>query len=93
MERGAHSFDQHISALDREEPFSKRINRQPLQPGEWHFLKEVERLAKFDPVLKEHVRLITSGDNFTTYLGKTIQNDLIGCIGGVLGNIVTEISK
>lgn len=62
--------------------------------GNGNFLKEVELLAKFDLVLKQHVRHITRSDNFTTYLGETFQNDLIGCIGGeILSNIVTEINK
>lgn len=42
-----------------------------------NFLKEVELLVKFDPVLEERVRRIDSGGNNFTYLGKIIQNELI----------------
>lgn len=59
-----------------------------------NFLKEVELLAKFDPVLKEHVRRIDSGANHTTYLGKTIQNELIACISDtILRTIVVQIKE
>lgn len=57
-----------------------------------NFLKEVELLAKFDPVLRDHVRLIESGAEHITYLGKTIQNELIACISDkILGTIVSDI--
>jgi hypothetical protein len=42
-----------------------------------NFLKEVDLLVKFDPVLEECVRRIDSGGNHFTYLGKIIQNELI----------------
>uniref|UniRef100_A0A8C1J990 TTF-type domain-containing protein n=1 Tax=Cyprinus carpio TaxID=7962 RepID=A0A8C1J990_CYPCA len=59
-----------------------------------NFLKEVELLAKFDPVLKEHVRRIDSGANHTTYLGKTVQNELIACISDtILRTIVVQIKE
>jgi len=59
-----------------------------------NFLKEVELLAKFDTVLKEHVRRIDSGANHTTYLGKTIQNELIACISDtILRTIVVQIKE
>lgn len=57
-----------------------------------NFLKEVELLAKFDPVLRDHVRRIESGAEHITYLGKTIQNELIACISDkILGTMVSEI--
>lgn len=51
-------------------------------PNNGNFLKEVELLAKYDPVLNDHVRRISSAENHTTYLGKIIQNELIACING-----------
>ncbi|XP_057214502.1 zinc finger MYM-type protein 1-like isoform X2 [Triplophysa rosa] len=53
-------------------------------PNNGNFLKEVELMAKFDPVLREHIRLADKQGNHTTYLGKTIQNELISCIGDQL---------
>lgn len=59
-----------------------------------NFLKEVELMAKFDPVLKEHTRRIDSGAEHITYLGKTIQNELIGCISDkILEKMVAEIKE
>ena len=59
-----------------------------------NFLKEVELIAKFDPVLKEHIRHIDSGGNYITYLGKTIQNELISCISDtILAAMVGEIKE
>ena len=47
----------------------------------WHsqnnsiFLKEVELLAKFDPVMRQHISKVESRMNpHATYLGKTTQN-------------------
>lgn len=59
-----------------------------------NFLTEVELLAKFYPVLKEHVRRIDSGANHTTYLGKTIQNELIACMSDtILHTILVSIKE
>uniref|UniRef100_A0A146PQ99 Transposase-like protein n=1 Tax=Fundulus heteroclitus TaxID=8078 RepID=A0A146PQ99_FUNHE len=45
-----------------------------------NFLKEVELLAKFYPVFRDHVRHINSGAEHITYLSKTIQNELIAYV-------------
>lgn len=39
------------------------------QANNGNFLKEVELIAKFDPVLKDHIRQIDSGMQHNTYLG------------------------
>uniref|UniRef100_A0A8C8A234 TTF-type domain-containing protein n=1 Tax=Oryzias sinensis TaxID=183150 RepID=A0A8C8A234_9TELE len=63
-------------------------------PSNGNFLKEVELLARFDPVLQDHVRRITDGDNHTTYLGKNIQNQLIDVISQkICSAIVSEIRE
>jgi len=63
-------------------------------PNNGNFLKEVELLAKYDPVLNAHVRRISSGENHTIYLGKIIQNELIACISGkILSTMVAEIKQ
>ncbi|KAG1973804.1 zinc finger MYM-type protein 1-like isoform X2 [Pimephales promelas] len=57
-----------------------------------NFLKEVELMAKFDPVLKDHIRRIDSGMQHNTYLGKTIQNELIECVSDkIMEVMVAEI--
>ncbi len=50
-------------------------------------------MAKFDPVLKQHLDKVQSGaGNMTTYLGKTIQNELISAISGkIMDAIVSDI--
>ncbi|XP_065659022.1 uncharacterized protein LOC136083546 [Hydra vulgaris] len=41
------------------------------------FLKIVELLSKFDPVMKEHIRRIKNKEIYSHYLGKNIQNEII----------------
>lgn len=49
-------------------------------------------MAQFDPVLKDHVAKVERGANHTTYLGETIQNELIDCINKrIVETIVSEI--
>lgn len=50
------------------------------QPGNGNFLKEVELMAKFDSVLKQHIDLVVSGVSHISYLGKDIQNELPECV-------------
>ena len=62
------------------------------QANNGNFLKEVELIAKFDPVLRDHVRRIDSGAEHITYLGKTIQNELITCVSDkIVETMVSEI--
>jgi len=64
------------------------------QPNNGNFLKEVELMAKFDPVLKQHVAEVERGASHTSYLGKMIQNELIDCIGGkIVEHMVDEIKQ
>uniref|UniRef100_A0A672Y3A4 TTF-type domain-containing protein n=1 Tax=Sphaeramia orbicularis TaxID=375764 RepID=A0A672Y3A4_9TELE len=64
------------------------------QPNNGNFLKEVELMAQFDPVMKEHVAKVVSGDIHISYLGKNIQNELIDCIGGkIVESMVAEIKQ
>uniref|UniRef100_UPI00358EB2DD zinc finger MYM-type protein 1-like n=1 Tax=Myxine glutinosa TaxID=7769 RepID=UPI00358EB2DD len=57
------------------------------------FLKEVELLARFDPVMRQHVSQVESGMNsHATNSGKTIQNELITCISDkMMERMVAEI--
>jgi hypothetical protein len=46
-----------------------------------NFLKAIQLLAEFDPIMEEHVRRILSNEEKTaTYLGKNIQNEIIGLL-------------
>lgn len=58
-----------------------------------NFLMQVELMAKFDPVMMQHVhRVENDADNHTHYLGSKIQNELIDCISTrILEQIVEEI--
>ncbi|XP_076030856.1 uncharacterized protein LOC143019040 [Oratosquilla oratoria] len=64
------------------------------QPNNRNFLKEVELMAQFDPVLKEHIAKVQGGASHTSYLGNITQNELIDCISErVLECMVTEIRQ
>ncbi|XP_065677373.1 zinc finger MYM-type protein 1 [Hydra vulgaris] len=58
-----------------------------------NFLKFVEYLALFDPLMNEHVRKIKNQENKTAhYLGKEIQNELIQILANAIkDNILTRV--
>lgn len=59
-----------------------------------NFLGLVELFAKFEPVLKEHVRRIKSAEIADHYLGKSMQNEFIQIISNeVLQTIVRKIKR
>lgn len=59
-----------------------------------NFLGLVELFAKFEPVLKEHIRRIKDNEVADHYLGKTIQNEFIQLISNeVCQIIVSKIKK
>ncbi|XP_042387979.1 uncharacterized protein LOC121980078 [Zingiber officinale] len=46
------------------------------------FLQMVEMIAKFDPIMNEHLWRIKDHETYTTYLGSRIQNELIQMLAG-----------
>uniref|UniRef100_A0A8C5PM21 TTF-type domain-containing protein n=1 Tax=Leptobrachium leishanense TaxID=445787 RepID=A0A8C5PM21_9ANUR len=51
-------------------------------PNNGNFLKIVELMAEFEPVLMEHLRRVTSKETHVHYLGKTVQNEIIQLLAG-----------
>lgn len=63
-------------------------------PSNGHFLKEVELMAQFDPVMKEHLNRVQKGtsSHTTSYLGHQIQNELIDLLSSkVISIMVSDI--
>ncbi|XP_070409722.1 zinc finger MYM-type protein 1-like [Nothobranchius furzeri] len=60
-----------------------------------NFLKEVELMASFDPIMKEHINRIQRGtSSHTSYLGHQIQNELIELLSNkIISTIVSEITQ
>ncbi|XP_063788817.1 uncharacterized protein LOC134944173 [Pseudophryne corroboree] len=52
--------------------------------GNGNFLKFIEYLALFDPVMDEHIRKIRDKETYVHYLGKDIQNELIQLLSNTI---------
>uniref|UniRef100_A0A3B1J7P5 TTF-type domain-containing protein n=1 Tax=Astyanax mexicanus TaxID=7994 RepID=A0A3B1J7P5_ASTMX len=60
-------------------------------PHNGNFLAQVELMAKFDPVMNEHIRRRQNQEAKVHYLSGTIQNEIIALIGNkVLEEIITQ---
>lgn len=56
-----------------------------------NFLKLIQLLAEFDPVMQEHVRrILMKEEKKATYLSKNIQNELISIIFEKITSIIVE---
>ncbi|XP_065645242.1 zinc finger MYM-type protein 1-like [Hydra vulgaris] len=78
-----------------ERPLPFRGHREQLyQPNNGNFSAQVELIAKFDPVMLEHLKRIKNKECFDTYLGKDVQNEIIGLISRrILKTIVSSIQS
>lgn len=65
------------------------------QPNNGNFLKLVELLSEFDPVMEEHIRRVQrESDKWSvTYLSNNIQDELINLMGNVILSKIVEITK
>ncbi|XP_065658150.1 zinc finger MYM-type protein 1-like [Hydra vulgaris] len=65
------------------------------QPNNGNFLKLVELLSEFDPVMEEYIRRVQrESDKWSvTYLSNNIQNELINLMGNSILRKIVEITK
>lgn len=62
--------------------------------GNGNFLKFVEYLAMFDPIMREHIRKISDNETRVHYLGKNIQNELIQLLSNAIQeNILSAVNN
>ncbi|XP_065662920.1 zinc finger MYM-type protein 1-like [Hydra vulgaris] len=82
-----------LMLAERSLPF--RGHREQLyQPNNGNFLAQVELIAKFDPVMLEHLKRIKNKECFDTYLGNNVQNEIIGLISRrILKTIVSSVQS
>lgn len=58
-----------------------------------NFLKIIELIAKYDPLMAEHVRRAINSKNKTRYLGKEIQNEIINLISDAIKSRILSMVK
>ena len=69
-------------------------NSRLYQGNNYNFLGLIEMLAKFDPVIKEHVDRITNDKICDHYLGPSIQNELINLLASVIkSTIIAKVKE
>ena len=56
-----------------------------------NFLKIIEYLAEFDPVMREHIKKITNNEIHKHYLGKNIQNEIINLLSTAIEKRINTI--
>lgn len=73
---------------------SRGSSQHLYEPDNGNFLKEVELLAKFDPVMENHLARIKDKSTHTHYLGQRIHIELIQIISDrVLQTIVSCVQE
>ena len=63
------------------------------EPSNENFLGLVKLLAKFDPVMGEHLRCATNAEIHDNYLGKRIQNKFIAVVADAVVKAILRDSK
>lgn len=63
------------------------------ESGNGNFLGQVELMAQFDPVMREHLRRIQAKELSDTYLSKPIQNELICLVAKCTTDAIVERVK
>nr|XP_047129436.1 zinc finger MYM-type protein 1-like [Hydra vulgaris]XP_047129437.1 zinc finger MYM-type protein 1-like [Hydra vulgaris] len=56
------------------------------EPNNGNFLKFIEFLGNYDPIMSKHIQQITTSKIHTTYLGKTIQNEIVELLANKIKN-------
>ena len=64
-------------------------------PSNCNFLKEVELMAQFDPIMQEHINRVQQGtSSYTSYFGHHIQNQLIDLLSSkTISAMVADIKQ
>lgn len=68
-------------------------NEKIYQENNENFLSLIEMIAKFDPIMQEHIRRIQHGEIHNHYLGHNIQNGLIQMLYFEIKNIIVKNIK
>ncbi|XP_065662783.1 uncharacterized protein LOC136085408 [Hydra vulgaris] len=56
------------------------------EPNNGNFLKFIEILGNYDPIMSKHIQRIKTSEIHTTYLGKTIQNEIVELLANKIKN-------
>ncbi|XP_041860484.1 zinc finger MYM-type protein 1-like [Melanotaenia boesemani] len=63
-------------------------------PSNGNFLKEVELMARFDPIMKDHLNRVQSGTaSHNSYLGHHVQNELIDLMSRKIISVIVDDIK
>ncbi|XP_069582652.1 zinc finger MYM-type protein 1-like [Ranitomeya imitator] len=86
---------QNLALRGHREVIHHETDYEPESTGKkGNFLELVHLLAKYDPVLREHILRIKFGKKFaTSYFSPTIQNEFIEILGGKVRSKVVEQVK
>jgi len=73
-----------IQVLGAQNLALRGTNEQLFTAGNGNFLKFVEYLALFDPIMHEHLRKVSNKEIHVHYLGKDIQNEIINILSAAV---------